>query len=262
MFFYSRVWTLSLATSSSSPKMKKNLSGSWMHCWAKCYQVVYHFHPFFFYLLVSFFYLGGEIWSFLGYNGVSMLSVLPEAAQSVNLEKASPPLGSLQTTTAQTWWAWKRTRRSWANWWRPRLLRWDNSWTSILAFGHWLCHVGSSASISTSSLSRWAEERRAQVAVKSHHADKQTNCSLSPADGPASLGLSFLRGLQGSFPRRPDSHHAPPAGDPESSLAARRLPVLQRDHLWSLYPGLSHIYAGTTETGCGKTNKHWITQAA
>lgn len=43
--------------------------------------------------------------SFLGYNGVSMRSVLPEAAQSVNLEKASPPLGSLQTTTAQTWWA-------------------------------------------------------------------------------------------------------------------------------------------------------------
>lgn len=75
--------------------------------------------------------------SFLGYNGVSMRSVLPEAAQSVNLEKASPPLGSLQTTTAQTWWAWRRTRRSWANWWRPRLLRWDNSWTSILAFGHW-----------------------------------------------------------------------------------------------------------------------------
>lgn len=188
------------------------------------------------------------------------LFMLPEAAQSVNLEKASPTLGSLQTTTAQTWWAWRQTRRYWANWWRSRLLRWDNSWTNIPAFGHWWCRVGSSASISTSSPSRWAEElfpwRRSGCRRGASHGRL---CSLSPADGPASLGLSVLRGLQGSFPCRPDPHHAPSAGDPESSLAARRLPVLQADHLWSFYPGLSHIYAGTTSLPVGKlTNARLI----
>lgn len=75
------------------------------------------------------------------------------------------------------------------------------------------------------------------------------------ADGPASLGLSVLRGLQGSFPCGPDPHHAPSAGDPEGSLAARRLPVLQADHLWRFHPGLSHLYAGTTMSACGSTNK-------
>lgn len=35
----SRVWTSSPDTSSSSPKMRKSHSGSWMRCWPKCYQV-------------------------------------------------------------------------------------------------------------------------------------------------------------------------------------------------------------------------------
>lgn len=41
----------------------------------------------------------------LGYSGASKLFMLPEAAQSATLEEASPSLASLQTTTAQTWWA-------------------------------------------------------------------------------------------------------------------------------------------------------------
>lgn len=66
------------------------------------------------------------------------------------------------------------------------------------------------------------------------------------SDGPAGLGLSFLRGLQGSFPRRPDSHHSPPAGDPQGSLSAWCVRVLQTDHLWRFHPGMSHFHAGAT----------------
>lgn len=67
-------------------------------------------------------------------------------------------------------------------------------------------------------------------------------------DGSAGLGLSFLRGLQGSFPRCSDSHHSPPARDPESSLFARCVRVLQTNHLWSLHSGLPHLHAGVTRS--------------
>lgn len=37
--FYYREWISSQATLSSSPKMRRNPSGSWMHCWAEYFQV-------------------------------------------------------------------------------------------------------------------------------------------------------------------------------------------------------------------------------
>lgn len=86
----------------------------------------------------------------------------------------------------------------------------------------------------------WGERKLERVRVNL----LQTLSGFSLADGSAGLGLSFLRGLKGALPCCADSHHAPPAGDPQSSLSARPVPVFQTDHLWSFFSGLSLLHAG------------------
>lgn len=67
-------------------------------------------------------------------------------------------------------------------------------------------------------------------------------CALT--DGSEDLGLSVLRGIQSSVPSGSDTRPSSPAGDPESTLSARRLWMLQADDLWSVHHGLPRFHAG------------------